>query len=236
MPCVLGHKFISDVLSNVEEKHYLSYQDSFGWNPLHYACCFIPRDIIIIKLLVTKCPEVVVQLDIHNCSPLHIACNSDTYEEVIAVLLKADTNKVTISKQTRGLVLLPIHLACFIGAQDGIIHALLDADKYVTTGIQKPRGGQLPLHLALLKKLPESIVRAFLDVDSRLSKRGRQNFDSITNNFDDDIHQFFDGKLTLHFACYNNLSTEIIQLLLDKDAHNATVSMRLLTQCHFWKI
>merc|ERR1719491_481278 len=125
---VLGHEFISNVLLNVEEKHNLSYQDSFGWNPLHYACCFSPSDCILIKLLVAECPEAVVQLDIYHRSPLHIACNNNTSEEVIAVLLKADTSKVTLTKKTRRFGLLPLHLACFNSAQEGIINALLDAD------------------------------------------------------------------------------------------------------------
>jgi len=224
----LGHEFISDVLSNVEEKENLSYQDSLGWNPLHYACCFSPRDYTLIKLLVTECPEAVVQLDIYDRHPLHIACNSDTSEEVIALLLKADTciPKVTINTATRGFGLLPLHLACFNGAQDSIINALLDADNDNKTAIQKSRCGYSPLHLAILKKLPANVVKAFLDVDSEnVELKLKPDFDFLAGELDGDIYQSTNGFIPLQLACYNNSSIEIIQMLLEKDEYNITVIM-----------
>jgi len=222
----LGHTFIIDVLSHTAERPNLSYQDSFGWNPLHYACCFSPSDGKLIKLLVTICPEAVAQFDYYYRSPLHIACNSDTSKEVIAVLLEADRSipKVSINTKTRRFGLLPLHLACFNGASDGIINALLDADYGGMTAIKKSRYGQLPLHLAIMKKLPAGIVKVFLDADSKLSKSDRSNFDPKTPYFDGDIYQPFDGKLPLHLACFNNSSSEIIQLLLEKDEHNITIN------------
>jgi len=222
----LGHNFVSNVLLNFGEKHYLSHQDSFGWNPLHYACCFSPSDCILIKLLVTECPEAAVQLDIYNRSPLHIACNSNTSEEVVAILLKADKYipKVTINAKTRKFGLLPIHLACFNGAQDGIINALLDADCGNNTAIQKSRSGHMPLHIVILKRLPASMVKVFLDIDSKLKKLDKSNSDSETISYEYDIYQSFDGKIPLHLACFNNSSSEIVQLLLEKDEHSTTIN------------
>jgi len=227
----LGHEFISNVLSYVEYKRDLSYQDHIGWNPLHYACRFSPSDYTLIKLLVTECPEAVVQVDFYNRSPLHIACNSDTSEKVIAVLLEADTNipKITIKKTTRRFGFLPLHLACFSGLDDGIINALLDADSDNNTVVQKSYGGHLPLHLALSKKLPASVVKAFLDVDTKLRKAASGHHDSVSSNFTAtnftaDIYQSLNGKLPLHIACYNNSSSEIVQLLIEKDRLNVTMN------------
>jgi len=225
----LGGDFVSDVLSHFTEKSNLLYQDSFGWNPLHYACRFSPSDSNLIKLLVTECPKAVVQLDYYYRSPLHIACNSDTSEEVIAILLDADTSipKVTINKKTRRFGLLPLHLACYNGASEGIIHALLDADCNRMTVIEKSWCRQLPLHLAILKKLPAGMVKAFLDADAKLSNVDRSTFGVATPNFDVDIYQSFDGTLPLHSACLNNSSSEIIQLLLEKDKHNTTINEKV---------
>ena len=90
------------MLLGIADKSNLSYQDSFGWSPLHYACRFSLSDVNLIKLLVTDYPKSVVELDHYDCSPLHISCNSDTSEEVITVLLEADTSipKVTLHKKT----------------------------------------------------------------------------------------------------------------------------------------
>ena len=87
----------------------------------------------------TEYPKSVVEFDHYNRSPLHIACNSDTSEEVITILLEADKyiSKVTLHKKTQIFGLLPLHLACYNGASDNITKALLEADCNGSTAIEK---------------------------------------------------------------------------------------------------
>jgi len=215
---VLGIKFIADVLSNTSEKSHLSYQNSFGWNPLHYACRFSPSDSALIKLLVDAYPDAVLQPDLYGRYPLHIACDSDTSIDVVNILLMADTSspKVTILRKTHTFGYLPIHLACYKGAPNTIIEALLNADWHGLTVITTTKNGQLPLHLAILKQLPVNMVKILLDAASKV-----QNSYEYEDNAD--IHQTFEDKLPLHLACWNNSSSEIIEMLLDKDKNNITI-------------
>ena len=75
-----------------------------------------------------------------------------------------------------------------------------------------------------MKKLPAGMVKSFLDADYNLRKAHISPFDAETPNFEGDIYQAYDGQLPLHLACFNNSSSEIIQLLLDKDRQNTTVT------------
>jgi len=211
----LRKEFIADVLSNTLEMSNLSYQNSFGWNPLHYACRFSPSDCSLIKLLVNACPEAVQQSDPHGRCPLHIACDSDTSIDVITILLAADTSKVTILRKTNIFGLLPIHLACYKGAPNTIIEALLNADREGSTVLTKTKCGQLPLHLAILKQLPATMVKILLDAASK--------YKNSHIYADDDIYETFEEKLPLHIACWNNSPSEVIKMLLDKDTKNVTI-------------
>ena len=149
----------------------LSYQDEFGWNPLHYACRFSPSDCGLISLLTEKCAVAAMQLDLFGRYPLHILCDSnDTSKDAITVMPDADTSdpKITITKKTQPCRLLPLHFACYKGAPDCIIKALLDADKNGLTAIQPTELGDLPLDLAIRKKLHGSILKMLLDANSEL--------------------------------------------------------------------
>jgi len=197
----------------------LSYQDEFGWNPLHYACRFSPSDCGLISLLTEKCPVAAMQLDHFGRYPLHILCDSnDTSKDAITAMLHADTSdpKITITKKTQTCRLLPLHFACYKGAPDCIIRALLDADKNGVTAIQPTEFGDLPLHLAIRKKLPGSILKMLLDENFfHHSKKSKSKFY--------DIYQRSKGMLPLHLACYNDSSIEIIEMLLEKDIKNFTI-------------
>jgi len=220
----LGAEFIDKSLSNSEEIKNLSYKDTFGWIPLMYACCFCPSDCALIMLLVKACPEAVMQSDHYGRCPLHIACDSDASDEVIHILLAADTSSSndTLSMKTNRFGFLPLHVACYRGASDSIIEALLDADLFGKSVITKSRCEQLPLHLAILKRLPASIVKKLLDAASVV-----QNLDE--NDRGADIYQYLDSNLPLHLACWNNSSSEIIEMLLEKDKKNITTTMGMDT-------
>jgi len=227
----LGVNIISDLLSNMKEKDNLSYEDNFGWTPLHYACRFSPNDYNLIKLLLKECPGAAMKSDHSSRYPLHIACDSDASKDVIAELLAVDKSrfKVTLLSGTRTLGLLPIHFACFNGASDIIVRTLLDADKDGRSAVKTTLSGQLPLHLAIIKKLPASVVKLFLDGDLRLRRTHKHHRSDLsdTSQLNADVHQFFDEKLPLHLACWNNSSVEIIEMLLAKDECNATIHAKL---------
>jgi len=213
----LGVDF-TKVLLESEEVHNLSYRDSFGWTPLHYACRFSPKDSSLIELLVQACPAAVLVRDYYGRYPLHIACDSDTSADVITSLLAADTSpeKATTTSGTRRFGLLPIHFVCYKGyASESVLEALLNDKIECHTSVVKTVRGQMPLHLAILSNASPSIIKLLLDADSKL-KTSRPTLVS-------DIYHAFDRKLPLHWACWNNSSSEIIELLLEKDEFNTTI-------------
>lgn len=71
----------------------------YGWNYLHYACCFCSQEIELIKdLLKTEFGEA--KPDKFGRYPLHLACSSNASLEIIQALLKVQEHKETICKTT----------------------------------------------------------------------------------------------------------------------------------------
>jgi len=209
----LGANFMYFMLENNQETDELSHKDEFGWSPLHYACRFSPRNEKLIKLLVNKCKGAVQMADNYGRYPLHIACDSNTSAKVVTTLIKADTTSEAITSATKKFELLPIHFACYQdNTSESILKALLDADKDGLSVVTPTVYNQLPLHIAIIKKLPASMVKMLLDADSK-----RQSQSQSPEDYTADIYRAFEGKLPLHWACWNNSSDKIIELLLEKN-------------------
>ena len=217
----IGAKFIDNLLSSSNEASNLSYQDSYGWTPLHYACRFSPSDHVLILLLTTIYPDAVLQPDHYNRCPLHIACDSHTSVEVAKILLGAETSTTndTLYRKTQRFGFLPLHLACYKGLSKGVIKTLLDADKDGYTVVTKSNCEHLPLHLVLLKQLPASTVKMILNAVHKIKDAKYQE------NYDCGIYEYFEANIPLHLACWNNSPKEVVQLLLDKDTESITTTL-----------
>lgn len=70
--------------------------DSFGWNPLHYACAFSADDEDLIRFLVEQEPRCIFQADIYGRYPLHIACDNEKVQSSVVELLLGSEEKLIL--------------------------------------------------------------------------------------------------------------------------------------------
>ena len=75
-------------------------QDEYGWNYLHYACCFSPRNYESIEMIIKYNPHSVLQCDRFHRYPLHLACDNGASVEVVKLLLDKDPENVVLSQKT----------------------------------------------------------------------------------------------------------------------------------------
>ena len=103
-------KYIKMLLHDPAEANALRVQDSYGWNPLHYACAF-PRaregastdnQFELVLTLLQYFPGLVEQRDSFGRFPLHLACETDVSHKVIQLLLEGK-GSIAISKPTKYL-------------------------------------------------------------------------------------------------------------------------------------
>jgi len=212
---------VRQLLSDATIRENILQRDEFGWNPLHYACRFSPRNIELIRLLTEASPDAALQVDHYNRYPLHIACLSDTTTEVVLALLALDTNvpKITISGTTRRFGFNPLHFACYNCSSVEVVHILCDADPEKKTLVTPTKKGQLPLHMAILKNFPAATIQLFLDAYTSLSK------DKDVE--ESDLYVPHEGQIPLHLACINSSSSEIAKILLQRDVLNLSIDHTL---------
>ena len=74
----------------------------------------------------------------------------------------------------------------------------------------------LPLHLTILKQLHPSTVKMFIDGVSR------DDDDFYHEGYDTGVYELFEVKLPLRLVCWNNSSSGIIEMLIDKDREHVT--------------
>jgi len=184
-------------------------QDQLGWTPLHYLCRFCPNNIELIRSVIKKCPDAVVKADRYGRYPLHIACDSNCSEEVIAELV--NRAPLTVFQKTKSLDALPMHMACIRRKSETTIKILLEVDQSARIVRTETVTGRLPLHLAVAMKQSPNTIGLLLDKDSSL------NDDEL------DIYHPYNGKLPLHIACWNDSKAETVQLLLNKDKSCQTI-------------
>jgi ankyrin repeat protein len=84
----------------------------FGWSPLHYACCYFPRDLKLIKKVYQSNPDALYAKTVNDLYPIHLACQNAPSLDVIKVLTEHDEEKHTLHGQSKHHGLLPIHFAC----------------------------------------------------------------------------------------------------------------------------
>ena len=75
-------------------------QDEYGWNCLHYACCFSARNYESIMMIIKHDPHSVLQCDRFHRFPLHLACDNGASGEVVKLLLDKDPENKALFKKT----------------------------------------------------------------------------------------------------------------------------------------
>ena len=208
--------------------------------PLHIA---LDRglDASVIAILLEadrKFKSIRATTDI-NCKPIHSALKKRLPAQTISLLLEADANLYVeeddefadIYSKFRGL--LPIHIACLTGASRDVVSLLLDKDISGKTLVARAEGsitkntgiqlslresirkgsteGKIPVHLAIARKSIETI--------KLLLKRAE-----IEGESDESIYlQDKRGRVALHMACVNNISHEIVKLLINIDKEKVNI-------------
>lgn len=208
--------------------------------PLHIA---LDRglDASVIAILLdadTKFKSIRATTDI-NSRPIHSALKKRLPAQTISLLLEADANLYVkeddefadIYSKFRGL--LPLHIACLTGASRDAVSLLLDKDISGKTLIARAEGsitknagiqlslresirkgsteGKIPLHLAIARRSVETI--------KLLLKRAE-----IESESDESIYlQDKRGRVALHMACVNNISHEVVKLLINIDKEKVNV-------------
>ena len=150
-------------MQGTRQRTKLLEQDSFGWTPLHYACCYHAQDVELIEILLDACPDAASVTNNNDLYPLHLACQHNPSVEVIKMLLKHDKNKETIKKKSRHHGFLLIHFACSNSkTSTEVIRCLIPADsedsEVITPVYRKGRLGWTPLQRAIAENHNEDVI------------------------------------------------------------------------------
>ncbi|KAK7473421.1 hypothetical protein BaRGS_00035348 [Batillaria attramentaria] len=189
----------------------VNFYDKKLRTPLHYACKGLrqnsddvadsddkdvfsrpeskdcPRGTIVKSLIASGARLEAV--DTEGKTPLHMACEGDSYE-MVNIMLQAGAN--VKAKDKKGYT--PLHVTCGYNNRD-VTKSLVDAKSDVDAS---DNNGLTPLHVACINKATdcaEILLRANASVNARINA----------------------GKTPLHMACYAG-SKEIVDMLLDKGA------------------
>ncbi len=210
---------IQTLLKDPQEMKCLGEKDkSYGWNPLHYACAFSPRNIELIKLFIRYRPDSVTQCDEFGRYPLHIACDAGAPAAVIRVLLSGKGRGLVL-KQTEYLKRLPLHIALNRDPDIDVISALLDADESGESIRGETSQGRRPLHVAIAMNASTGLVRLLLEADSNYASGGVDKHA--------DILKAYAGQLPLHLASLHGCPKETVGLLLEKDVQLSTLHSKV---------
>lgn len=162
-------KTVEKLLRNHANKKDILLEPAFHrWTPLHYACRFSSRNTELIQLLIDACPDAVKVKDRHYRYPLHIALESGASEEVVRLLLDANTDDEALFTPSKRLLRLPLHIACDSGCDLEVIRLLLKKTKDISYLRSKTKMGSTPLHLAITKKVDYKIIELLVKREASL--------------------------------------------------------------------
>jgi len=210
--------------------------DRFGRLPLHLACDGNAPVEVIRALLENHEGTVLGETNYMKMIPLHIACNREAEFEVVKVLLDADTQELSVTKESL-IGRLPLHMAIEEKMEPDVVDLLLE--KGNDDDIYTPFGGLLPLHLACLNGSKSKTVQILLDKDvlnttknAAVEGRNKNSSTSDKKSFLSLTTIGIDGMIPLHLALRNtsadpktrNRVTETIRLLLMKEKKSEQVS------------
>jgi ankyrin repeat protein len=212
--CELGYKehVLQHITENNNPKRLLQTVDSFGWNPLHYACCYQAQNDELISILVETCPQSIFASNKNRMYPIHLACQNGASLKVIKLLLENDRSRDTLKNKTMNHEFLPIHYACSNSRITiDVMRYLINA--HHPTVFERTKLGWSILHRAIAANHKEQIIEEILrasDSDSTVDTYFPLLFDKVN------------GLLPIHLACRKSASVEIVSALIEADPSDKT--------------
>ncbi len=194
------------------EKTLFLTQDSFGWLPLHHACCYHAQDYELIEKIVQSCPQAVQKQNKNNLAPIHLACHHNASIKVIEILLENDPNKKTLKMKSKHLGFLPLHFACSNSKTSiEVIRTLILEDNEAVS--VEGRTGCTPLHTAIAENHDHKVIQLLLRYGSGSSTLSTRKTNPI-------LLEKVNGMLPIHLACLKGCSVDIVSLLLEADVED----------------
>lgn len=174
-----------------------------------------------------------------SCRPIHSALKKRLSAQTISLLLEADANLYAgeddefadIYSKFRGL--LPIHIACLTGASRDVVSLLLDKDISGKTLVARAEGSitkNAGIHLSLRESIRKGSTEGKIPVHLAIARRSVETIKlllkraEIEGESDESIYlQDKRGRVALHMACINNISHEVVKLLINIDKEKVNV-------------
>jgi ankyrin repeat protein len=209
-----------------------------GKTPLHTAFYNNYYDVINALLNSTNPLKYINRQDIHNNTPLHLACAKNAPIETIRTLLQRGAH-IGIFNSNRDT---PLHLACHkkYNNNNHIIKALLDSPNVSEYINLQDEYGNTPLHVACEKNLSTDIITKMIEKGANpkiVNRHGHTplhiacqnryyNLDMISTLLNvSNVSEFINlqdefGNTPLHLACSERRhQTDIIRQMIEKGAH-----------------
>lgn len=210
-------------------------RDSYGWTPLHYACCYQSRNPEFIKYLIEYGPDAVFVKSKNDMLPLHVACLNDPSVEVIEILLNADKQKQTLMAPSKHHGMLPIHLACsYTKTTVDVVMALIQGNEQDTHKAQAKRPslayrgklGWTALHTCIASNQEHEMIEAVLR---------KSDIDFSINTQFPALYERVNGILPLQLACLKGSRVETVKMLITADPGRKTF-YDVLDLCEEYKL
>lgn len=201
------------------EDQVLLRQDTFGWLPLHYACCHNSDNDELIDMLVQKCPGAICVPNNNGLYPIHLACHNNPSTKVIQLLLDRDGQHKTIQMKSKHLGFLPLHYACSNSKTSiEVIRLLILADKNHSTINMKSTLGSNSLHVAIAGNHGQEVIGLLL----------RSTSSSV-------VTESVNGLYPIHLACLKACPASLVSLLLAEDIKNEAF-YQIVKRCTEYKL
>mmetsp|Transcript_10687 Transcript_10687/g.13516 ORF Transcript_10687/g.13516 Transcript_10687/m.13516 type:complete len:1019 (+) Transcript_10687:228-3284(+) len=151
---------------------------------------------IVVETMVNMCPEIVSQVDIDGCAPLHHMVYSGGKVDLVNLLLQC-WPEATSLRNVDGDI--PLHVSVWAGTgNEKVAHSLMNANPMAVGEVNN--AGGTPLHLACCEKNASSVIVKMI-IETQMS------MDIPFNTFDNN------GNSPLHVAIKTKAPKEVISVI-----------------------
>eukprot|EP00979_Chaetoceros_neogracilis_P006882 scaffold1401_cov209-Chaetoceros_neogracile.AAC.3 len=94
--------YLSSDAAEEEKKSNIMYRNGYGWTCLQRACYHSAPDDIIKAMIIIGGKELVVMIDVNDCTVLHVACGNGASYNIIKMLIEVGGKDLVMAKDKGG--------------------------------------------------------------------------------------------------------------------------------------